>query len=687
MGARLCRWLQRHEATLWAPWTAAVLLATATAFLLPALRHTGGRWPAPLDDVYIYFGFARSWTQGHPMSWFPGNGYSSGCTSPLYPLLLAPGYALGLTGTRLGAWASGLALACLFDLCRSLRRLVGPGLASFAAPVLVVAIPLLDWSWLSGMETALLGALLGRAVFSADRAIHSAAPRRARRQLQAGGWIALVLLTRPEAVVLVAALALSVVYWARSLATLPSLARALGPGTVALGAQTLANRAFTGEWAPAGAVRKLYTSSPFVEPGQLAVEYLRNSMVLLHQAFDRALGVGPYDLALPLLALAALTSRRYRPLAAALLLGAAGSIALVCLNSTARFQNYRYAAPALAMLVIAATLGVARLARATPRLRRRRRGRLAAKVLAGMAVAAAVRGGMGQLLHQTDHFARASANILEQQGEVARRLAAQRPRPRRVLVGDAGAIPYLSGIPPLDGLGLGGYRGLPFARASVQGIPAVVELIERLPPGERPDWLALYPSWWPGLADRFGRPVDAVRITDNVICAADEKVIYRADWSTLASGPTAPTGTVDALDVGDLLDERAHRYRFPAPDGGQLVGRTLRAGHGDASPRRYDAGRLIPIGSPERLTVAASVTEGPAALVARSDPDQPVSLQVTVLRRKTVVWRRRISLSPPAPGTWGAATIPLGTVRGTDRLEIVPLSAPWRSFHYWLVRR
>lgn len=59
-------------------------------------------------------------------------------------------------------------------------------------------------------------------------------------------------------------------------------------------------------------------------------------------------------------------------------------------------------------------------------------------------------------------------------------------KPNRVLVGDAGAILYESDRPGLDIIGLGGYHGMPFARAGVHGLPATVELLERMPPRERP---------------------------------------------------------------------------------------------------------------------------------------------------------------------------------------------------------
>ena len=155
---------------------------------------------------------------------------------------------------------------------------------------------------------------------------------------------------------------------------------------------------------------------------------------------------------------------------------------------------------------------------------------------------------------------------------MARRIQALAPR--RVLVNDAGAIPYLSQVPPIDALGLGGFRALPFARASRFGDAAIVELIERLAPHDRPDVMAIYPGWLPGIATTFGTRIDAVRIDDNVICAADEKVIFTADWR-----PLDPDAT--GIDLGDVVDERDHDVRGH--------GRIVSAIHDGL----WDAGRTI----------------------------------------------------------------------------------------------
>jgi hypothetical protein len=584
--------------------------------------------------------------------------------------VLAPGWLAGFRGARLAWFAAACACLAVIDLGRSLRRLVAPRWIAWAASALVVAVPLLDWSLFSGMEVALLAAVLGRALVAARRAEAAPPHLRAGAQLRAGGWAALLVATRPETAPLALLLGVGVVHAAGSLRTLPSLVRAIGPTAALLALQAAANRALTGEWSAAGAVRKLVTASPYMMPLDAAIEVIRNIAALRAQAFEAALGGPSFAWIVPALGLAAAIERRSRRLAVPLLLGAVAALLLVSLNTTARFQNLRYAAPSLLMLLAAAVLGAASLAR---------RG-LPGKAAAAIALAAAVVAPAGAFRRQIDHFARASANIAQQQVEVARRLAAREPRPRRVLVGDAGAIPYLSGLGALDGLGLGGYHAMPFARASVHGVPAVVELIERLPPAERPDVMAIYRDWWPGLADVFGRRTDAVRITDNVICGAEEKVIYDADWSSLAPPDEAREGAIDEIDVADLVSERAHGYAFPGPRGGWVIGAILALEDGR---RRFDAGRIVPEGKSESFTVRAAAE---ADLVLRTDGGGPITLRAAVERGGRVVAEPEASLPARAEDRWHEARIPLGALREGDRVRLTAARGTLRDFHVWLVR-
>jgi hypothetical protein len=662
-----------REPRLWLAATILLVAAAGAAFWIPGLARSGGHFPVPLDDVYIHFGFARSAALGHPFAWIPGNGYSSGGTSLTYPLVLAPGWLVGFRGERLALFAAVVACASLVDLARSLRALA-PRWIAWAFPALILAVPVLDWSLFSGMETALLGAVVGRALLAAHRAVVAPPWTRDRAQAWAGVWAGLLAATRPEAAPLALLLGLGVVHGAGSRRTVPSMVRAFGPVLAFLAAQAVANRVLTGEWSAAGAVRKLAGSNPYTTSIEVALEAIKNLAALRSQAFEVPLGGARASWAVPLLGLAAVLDRGRRRLALPLLLGAAAALLLVSFNTTARFQNFRYAAPALLMLLAAAAIGAASLAR---------RGRLGGAVAAA-ALAVAVVAPARAFPRQVDHFARSSGNIAGQQVEVAARLAARTPRPHRLLVGDAGAIPYLSGLPAIDGLGLGGYRGLPFARASVHGVPAVVELIERLPPGERPDVLALYASWWPGLADVFGRRVDAVRIADNVICGDPEKVIYEADWSALAPPGEVREGAVEVLDIADLVDERAHDYEAPIPRGGWVVGRVLPLL--DGSPR-FDGGRIVPEGRAESFAIRAlpAASNGSTALVLRTDGGPAGALRVTVERSGAVVSLREVELPARADDRWHEIRVPLGPLRGGDRVRVFALRGSFRDFHAWLL--
>lgn len=667
----------RLEPTLWIAAAGLLVVAVGAAFYVPALLRTGGRFPVPLDDVYIHFGFARSAALGHPFEWIPGNGYSSGGTSLTYPLALAPGYLLGFRGARLAIFAALLALASLVDLCRSLRAILSPWAprwAPWAAPALILSVPLLDWSLFSGMETALFAALFGRALCALALAERAEPLARPGAQLRLGVYAALLVLTRPEAAPLALLLGVAAAHAARSTRLLGSLLRAAGPTLFALGAQATANRALTGEWGAAGAVRKLIASNPYLTPLDAAAEVIKNLAALREQALRSALGGPSLSWIVPLLGLVAALSPRTRRLALPLILGAYAALLLVSLNATARFQNLRYAAPSILMLLAAAALGIGALARLLPRP--------LGTTLAALAALTAILAPSPWFPRQIDHFARASANIEGQQAEVARRLAAMRPLPRRVLVGDAGAIPYLSGIGAIDGLGLGGYRGLPFARASVHGVPAVVELIERLPEAERPDVLALYPAWWVGLADLFGHRIDAVRIVDNVICAADEKIVYAADWSALAPPGEARPGALDAIDVGDLEDERAHGYAFPAPRGGWIVGAVLLPATG--APPRFDAGRIVPEGQRESFAIRASVEGGPKRLALRTDGGGEGRIRVEVTRDGREVCARDVALAARPADRWTEIEVPLAEARGGDRVSVLAARGAFRSFHGFL---
>lgn len=661
-------------ASRWAffAWAMAIALPCALIFWVPALRAVGtGAWPAPLDDVYIHFGFARSLALGHPSTWIPGNGYSSGGTSLAYPVLLAPGWLLGLRGSRLGWWAAALAVAAVIDLACSLRAVAGRRAPMLLAlPPMLLAVPVLDWSLWSGMEVALLGAAIGRAA-RALRAVEVAPPsRRIAAQWRAGAWLALLPAVRPEVAPLALALGVAVAHASGSLRAAPALARAAGPTVGLLLAQAATHVALTGEAAAAGAVRKLVFTDPYRAPADAALVILQNLARLRAEAFEVALGGPPFHLVPLALAAVALVARGTRRLAWALALGGIAALLLASANTTAPFQNLRYAAPSLLILLVLAWLGADALAR---------RGRVAAGVACVLAAAALV-GPARAMPRQIGHFARASRNIAQQQVEVGRRLLTMERRPQRVFVGDAGAIPYVSGLPAIDGLGLGGFRGLPFARASVHGVPAVIELIERLDREDRPDVLAVYDGWWPGLVPEHGKRLFSVRIEDNVICGGDEKTVYEADWGLLEMPQQGrAAGVSDVLDVADLVDERDHDLELPGSGAGWVVASTRSISGG---AQRWDAGRILPAGRSIAWTVRGEARA--SRLAVRSDRPGRFALFREHPAATTEVLATDVPMEDAGPA-WIEREVELDLGPG-DRLRLTAIDGDARIFRVTLTR-
>ena len=650
----------------------ALACATGALFWLPSLEVGRGWFPAPLDDVYIHFDFARSLGQGHPFEWIPGQGYSSGETSPLYAVVLALGWLLGFRGRALGVWAAIVAVLSVASLLRSIRRLVRPCPAWLAWVVALfpLSIGVVDWALFSGMEVALFAAALGRALEALARV---RAPRSAwtRESLQwrLGGWGAALVLLRPEAGIVVAIFAIAAARGARRRSGLAALVRASLAGALATLAVLGSNLLATGDARSAGAQLKLLSSNPYLSDVDRARVFAENLITFWVKVVRGELAVAPALVGLSaLLALVGLARREHRAVVGACIVSALGWILLVSWNGNAPHHNFRYYAPALVLLSVAAALGAATLARA-------RRG----TALAGVVALGALASAAPTIPGQVRHFRAASANIRDQHIEVGERIA-QLPVDAKVLLGDAGAIPYVSGRNALDALGLGGYRRVPFARAAVHGEAATIELIEQLDPPDRPTHFALYPNWFGTLTSRFGVEIDRVTIEGNVICGSPTKAIYRADWSALDVPRSAARRSplvVDEVDIGDVVDEGEHAYVPPLPHGGWTTLDVL----ADASgARRFDGGRTIPDGSRESFIVKTAAS-GPLVLRARIDASArgPILLHTSRTTKELV-------LEPARDGAWRSATASLDGIEAGERLTLEARGGQYRDYHVWLER-
>ncbi len=645
------------------------------AFWLGARGAAKGWFPAPLDDVYIHFDFARSLATGHGLSWVPGNGYSSGETAPLYAIVLAVGHLVGFRGAALGLWAAGVALASMTDLLVSVRRLVEPcrPWVAWTAPLVVLSCAVVDWSLVSGMEVALHGAVLGRALVALDAATGDAQRRRGRTrerwQWRLGLLASALVALRPESIVTVPFFAVAAARAIGRRSAVAALVRVGSPPGLVLGTMMTVNLLATGDARAAGAQLKLLASNPYLSEVDRARAFVENLVTFGVRVVRGELAPhAALAWALPVAIAAALLAQRRRAVAVTCVLSALAWTLLVSSNGNAPFHNFRYYAPPVVMLLVTGALGVAAVARVP-------RGAHAAKAV----LLAVLAGGALRFGAQLDHFRRCVANVRDQQIETGLRIAALTAPSARILVGDAGAIPYVSNRAALDALGLGGYRALPFARAAVNGEASVLELLERLAPAERPTHLALYPNWFSSISSRFGREIARVTIEDNVICGGPTKVLYEADWTALASGDGLPEAlaarVVDTLDVADVTSEAEHAYVAPVPRGGWTTLDVLADARGT---KRFDGGRILPAGMRESFVVRR-VPSGRARLVLRTDPGSTGARVVT--SRADV----EVTFEPARDGAWRLGHAELGTIAPGETVTIEATGGVLRDHHVWIV--
>lgn len=187
-------------------WTwihSALTLMLLTGLVLSILTEsfayqTNGEFGFPLDDPWIHLQFAKNLHDYGSFSYFKDEAVTAGSTAPLYTLLLAVGFFITSNEMVLS-----YALGVLFFLLGGFYffRLTGelfPGrpVIILAGTILFMTEPRLQWIALSGMETTLFVALLLGVLYHYLK----------RDSFATGILSGLLLWTRPEAVILSAAI-------------------------------------------------------------------------------------------------------------------------------------------------------------------------------------------------------------------------------------------------------------------------------------------------------------------------------------------------------------------------------------------------------------------------------------------------------------------------------------------------
>src|SRR5664280_454911 len=661
-----------------------------------------GWWSAPLDDVFIHFDFARSTARGFPFQWIDGNGYSSGGTSLLYPFVLAIGLVAGFRGLALMHWAAIIATTCVFATALALRRaFVGlPKPASYLLPIALLGVGALSWSLFSGMELALFTAVWSAAVLAQDDLVHrinSSTDSPLGGYVRLAIWNAAIVATRPEAIASVAVLSGAAAWHllkkrGRSTALL-GLFVMVGPAASVTLVQALANRWLTGDFAAAGALVKLELYSPHMTIAGAFKSYLfflkYQVMRVTDWHFSDVPHLGWVVWIFAAIACWPKVTRRWALLLWASLLS---WIATVAFNGQVRWQNERYTMPAVGFLLIAAALGAGYLLTlpitASPG---KKTYAWAAFTLAAAAIVAYAIPQARCTARQVWFFGRASRNIFDQQLQVGHRLAhVLNPAPHRIAMGDAGAIPYAADLPGLDLIGLGGTNGLPFARAAGWGLGATVELIQRMPRDDRPDVLAIYPSWWQELPLWFSDGIierTTVTARGNVICGGPTKVTYHADFSSLDDAETPLTLAANerltaALDFGDIVSERAHNYRISKPQF-SYVGMKKLPDPRNSNRDLWDASRIVDPQLDQTFTLTQLKAGQPLRLIFRVAPSVPSQIRVSI----GAIPVGELSFAPS--DNWEEASISIRGSLISARLQVTLTTTSPSAvelFHLWAVQ-
>lgn len=484
-------------------------------------RRATERLGMPLDDSWIHLQFARSLAHGDGLAFEPPR-LVAGSTAPLWTALVSvleplPGSPVAwVLGLGIALFAVGIPL--LFDLGRDLG--LSRGLATLAATLYCLTGPMV-WSAVSGLEIPLF-VLLSLAA--------------TRRHLVDRGdtcglalslpLFALAAHARPEGLLLLALALLD-----RAVATrgrwrewLGGAWAGLGLAALVLAPVALFNLAVSGSALPttfaakSGGVRGLVPS----------LRYLDTVFGILFRA-------QPYLTLLAGAGVVALARRigtdRDRGLLPALwVIGLPVVYSCFASSGSALVGNFgRYHYPLFPFVILLGCMGLSLgLAGRGPS-----RPRAVGWILWAAAALVAVPT-LSHLATTAGQYARSVRNIEEGDIAAARWLGARLPPGATLAVNDIGAVKYLlPGHEIFDLAGIVTPEVHQFTGAAVAAGRGWEEGVLAYLDRARPDYLVVFPSWFPRLLSADGpfAPIREFAVPGNIALGGDRIVIYSTPWT------------------------------------------------------------------------------------------------------------------------------------------------------------
>lgn len=686
------------------------LAATASGLLMfsQAARLPDGTPALALDDSYIHLQYAWQTSQGYFLQYNTGDAPTTGATSMLYMLLLAGGFALGITRQAMPGVvlaAGGVFFVCAAILLADLSRRVAlvvhfenaampSWFAGLLAGILFAGSGWMAWAFFSGMETGLLILLVIGTLWSLVR----------RKAPLTAVFTSLAALTRPEALILGVVVLVSD-WLIREPTESGTYARRLFWALMPFSAATLLfalNYLLTGSLGSSGLQAKsLFTLVPFY-PAQVSGMIAKN----VFEVFVRLLGGPASDGRWHTLPLAQVfagvgliilwkhgTITGKRVVLACLGWIAVGITATATLQ-TATWHHYRYQMPYYPALLVPISLVLTWLVHniGTSIGRQARLPAQIVMILLGLAWSGHTLITFGQA------YTRDTGTIVQMQYPLAEWLHQNTSPESRIAVHDVGTLHLLGERDTIDVVGL---TSPGMAENYRSGPGTLYEALEI----DRPDYYAVYPDVAPpffGIPDAptlLGEELFRVSFDafSGTVSATSTQVITRPDWSDVALADLPQQADiltrldgwilVDSLDVAELDNEAAHSYTWwnlGTPSGFPSDARKM-SYRTDPAVTLADGGRLMTGGESFLLETEPGK---PLLLVARLHQTTDMALHVQVNDKNAGQWRL-----PAIPGEWieSAFLIPAELTTNTqtqvtltieDMFDASPESR-YSPFHYW----